>query len=141
MRICFKTLQRYKEILKLQSGDCKILLKRLRFSFGVLPIKYRYMVSSKKKPPERGGFYRLLYPDKGKSRRGCLAQFARTVADDNVIDFRFVAVLLVELLLSRSNKLLVDVVANEVDGATAKATAHNARASYATLLGNVVEEV
>jgi hypothetical protein len=33
MMICFKRLQSYKEIPEMQSGYCKILLKRLRFSF------------------------------------------------------------------------------------------------------------
>ena len=54
-----------------------------------------------------------------------LAELAGTVADDDVVDLGLVAVLGIELLLSRCNELAVEVVANEVDGAAAKATAHD----------------
>ena len=70
-----------------------------------------------------------------------LAESARTIANDDVIDLRLVAVFLVELLLSRSNKLLVKIVANQVDGATSKATAHDSGTSDTALLSNVVQEV
>ena len=50
-------------------------------------------------------------------------------------------ILSVELLLGSLDELLVEVVANQVDGAAAEAATHDTRTGNATLLGNVVQEV
>ena len=55
-----------------------------------------------------------------------LAELARAVADDDVVDFGLVTVFLVEALLGVSDELAVEVVAHQVDGAAAEAAAHDA---------------
>ena len=55
-----------------------------------------------------------------------LAKLARTVANHNVDDDRLVAILLVETLLGIGDELLIEVVANQVDGAATKAATHDA---------------
>ena len=54
----------------------------------------------------------------------CL-QTARTVADDHVVDERFLAETLVVLGLRRGDETVVEVIFHQVDGATAEATAHH----------------
>ena len=70
-----------------------------------------------------------------------LAEFTRAVADDNIIDFRLVTILLVELLLGVLDELLIEVVANKVDGTATKAATHDTRTSNTVLLGHIVQEV
>ena len=67
-----------------------------------------------------------------------LAELTRAVTYDNIVDFRLVTILGVELLLGISNKLFVKVVANQVNGATAKSTTHDSRTSNTVLLGYIV---
>ena len=50
-------------------------------------------------------------------------------------------VFFVESFLCIFNEFSVQIVANQIDGTAAKATSHDARASDAILLGNVVKEV
>ena len=54
-----------------------------------------------------------------------LAEFARAVANDNIVDFRLMTKLLVEALLGIVNELKVEVVAYQVDGTSTKSTTHN----------------
>ena len=70
-----------------------------------------------------------------------LAEFARTVTDDNVDDLAVLAKLFAIALLGLCDEGVVEFVGNEVDGAAAEATAHDTRAGYAAVVSHVVEEV
>ena len=55
-----------------------------------------------------------------------LADFVRTLSDNNVDDLRQLVVLFCKLLLSGLDECIVELVLHEVDGATAEAAAHDA---------------
>lgn len=51
--------------------------------------------------------------------------FASAVADDNVVDFGFVAIFFVEAFFSFGDEVVVFVVGDEVDSAASETAAHN----------------
>ena len=70
-----------------------------------------------------------------------LAELACTVADDDIDDDGFLAILGLELLLHSLDETVVVMLIDEVDGASSETAAHDAAARDALLLGHVVEEV
>ena len=70
-----------------------------------------------------------------------LAHFVRTLADDNVNNLRLFAIFGWIFSLGVSDKLIVQFVFHQVDGASAEATAHDTATCYAVFFGNVVQEV
>lgn len=70
-----------------------------------------------------------------------LAKFAGTVTDDYIDDDGLLSIFFFELLYGCLAEVVVKLVGNEVDGAAAEATTHDARSGHAAFAGNIVEEV
>ena len=70
-----------------------------------------------------------------------VADFACTVTYHYVDDDRLFAILFLELSLCCLAEVLVKVILYKVDGAAAKAAAHDTATCNHALLGNIVEEV
>ena len=70
-----------------------------------------------------------------------LADFARTVADDDIVNLRLMTISLIEALFGVLYELTIEVIANKIDGATAETATHDTGTCHAVLLGNLVEEV
>ena len=67
--------------------------------------------------------------------------FVSAVGDDDVDYDRFVSVFFIKLGFSCSDKVVVEFFFNEVDSASAKTTAHDARACDATFFCDIVEVI
>ena len=65
----------------------------------------------------------------------------RTLRDNHWVNLRSVTILSCELSGNILNKLVVDVVFYQVDGAATEATTHDTATSNTVLLGNIVQEV
>lgn len=54
-----------------------------------------------------------------------LANLMRSIADDDIVNFWLVTIFFIETLLGILNEFTIQVIANEIDGAASKATAHD----------------
>ena len=63
------------------------------------------------------------------------------VGNDYGIDHGLMAVFLVEFLLGGGDEIVVKIVFNQVDGATAETAAHDSGARYTAFFGDVVEVI
>ena len=70
-----------------------------------------------------------------------LANFARAIADDDIINLRLVTILLIEAFLGILNELTIKVVTNKIDGAASETAAHDTRTGDAALFGDVIEKI
>ena len=54
-----------------------------------------------------------------------LADFARAVTDDDIIDLRLMTVFFIEAFFRILNELTVEVIADKIDGTTSETDTHN----------------
>lgn len=70
-----------------------------------------------------------------------LAYFVRALADDNVIDFWFLAKFSKILFCDIGHELVMNFILNQVDGAATEAATHDTTACNTVLFGNIIEEI